>query len=214
MSIKAVIFDFDGTIIDTETVWVEIYQELTKEKFAIDVPLEEFVKCIGTSDDAIFKYIELHTGSKVNREEINKLAHERFFDKKRILNVREGVKEKLDEAKELGIEIGLASSSSRKWVEDFLRQFELWDYFSVVMTKEDVDKVKPDPALYLKALAALQVEPHEALAIEDSANGALAAVEAGMNCIVIPNQVTAALAFHEKVIRSESFTDFSYETII
>jgi putative hydrolase of the HAD superfamily len=213
MTIKAVIFDFDGTIIDTETIWVEIFQELTKEKFAINVPLEELVKCIGTTDDAMFKYIEQQTGSKVNREEIKKLAHERFMEKKSILNVREGVKEKLDEAKEIGIEIGLASSSSREWVEGFLRQFELWDYFSVVMTKEDVAKVKPDPALYLKALEALQVEPYEALAIEDSANGALAAVEAGMNCIVIPNQVTASLTFHEKVIRSESFTDFSYETI-
>lgn len=211
MTIKAVIFDFDGTIIDTETIWVEVYQEILKETYELEFPLEEFAKYIGTTDKAFFDYIESQIPMKIVPEEIQRAATERFLVKQGILEVREGVKEKLDEAKELGYKIGLASSSSREWVEGFLRQFELWDYFSVIKTSEDVAKVKPDPALYIQALADLQVEPHEALAIEDSLNGALAAIEAGMECIVIPNQVTAFLNFHEKVIRSESFFDFSFE---
>ncbi|MFJ5716126.1 HAD family hydrolase [Neobacillus sp. NPDC093127] len=211
--IKAVIFDFDGTIIDTETIWFEVYQEILKETYEIELPLEEFAKSIGTTDEEFFQYIENQTGMKIDQENIEKLATERFLAKKGILAVREGVKEKLDEAKELGLKIGLASSSSREWVEGFLRQFELWEYFSVIKTKEDVTKVKPDPALYIKALAELQVEPQEALAIEDSLNGALAAIEAGMECVVIPNQVTSFLTFHEKTIRSETFFDFSFEQI-
>ncbi|WML38374.1 HAD family hydrolase [Neobacillus sp. OS1-2] len=213
MKIKAVIFDFDGTIIDTETIWFHVFQELLEEKFKLDLPLEEFAKSIGTTDDEFFQYIENQTGMKMNLNEINTLAKERFLEKKGILEVREGVKEKLDEAKGLGYKIGLASSSSREWVEGFLRQFELWEYFSVIKTSEDVEKVKPDPELYLKALEELQVEPQEALAIEDSVNGALAAIEAGMTCIVIPNQVTAFLTFHEKAMRSETFADFSFEQI-
>lgn len=212
MTIKAVIFDFDGTIIDTETIWFEVYKEVFKEKFNVELPLEEFVKVIGTTDEVLYQYIENQVRKKIKPREINELANQRFLHKKGILEVREGVKEKLDEAKELGLKIGLASSSSREWVEGFLRQFNLWSYFSVIKTKEDVTKVKPDPALYIKALEELEVEPQEALAIEDSANGAMAAVEAGMKCIVIPNQVTAFLTFHEKVMRSESFIDFSFNT--
>ena len=214
MPIKAVIFDFDGTIIDTETIWFQVFEELLKEKFNIDLPLEEFAKSIGTTDEAFFQYIEAQTGMKIDEKEINQLARERFLEKREILEVREGVVEKLEEAKELGYRIGLASSSSREWVERFLRQFNLWEYFSVVKTREDVVKVKPDPALYLKALEDMQVEPHDALAIEDSLNGAMAAIEAGMKCIVIPNQVTSFLTFHEKTIRSESFGDFSFKQII
>jgi len=214
MPIKAVIFDFDGTIIDTETIWFQVFEELLKEKFNIDLPLEEFAKSIGTTDEAFFQYIEAQTGMKIDEKEINQLARERFLEKREILEVREGVVEKLEEAKELGYRIGLASSSSREWVEGFLRQFNLWEYFSVVKTREDVVKVKPDPALYLKALEDMQVEPHDALAIEDSLNGAMAAIEAGMKCIVIPNQVTSFLTFHEKTIRSESFGDFSFKQII
>ncbi|WP_066069641.1 HAD family hydrolase [Neobacillus soli] len=210
---KAVIFDFDGTIIDTETIWFHVFKELVKEEFEIDLPLEEFAKSIGTTDEVFFQYIEIQTGMKIDPQEINQLANERFLEKRGILEIREGVKEKLDEAKDLGYKIGLASSSSREWVEGFLRQFELWDYFSVIKTSEDVDKVKPDPTLYLKALEALQVEPHEALAIEDSLNGAAAAIDAGIKCIVIPNQVTAFLNFHEKTIRSETFGDFSFKQI-
>lgn len=214
MAIKAVIFDFDGTIIDTETIWYQVFEELLKETFNIELPLKEFAKCIGTTDEGLFQYIEAQTGLKVDSKKINKLAHERFLEKKGVLEVREGVVEKLEEAKELRLMIGLASSSSREWVEGFLRQFQLWEYFSVIKTREDVVKVKPDPALYLKALEELQVEPQEALAIEDSLNGALAAIEAGMRCIVIPNQVTSFLTFHEKTIRSESFVDFSLKQII
>ena len=214
MGIKAVIFDFDGTIIDTETIWFEVYRELLQDKFSLELPLEEFAKCIGTTDEGFFQYLEAQTGTKIDVNELKQLAHVRFLDKKGILEVREGVVEKLEEAKELGYRIGLASSSSREWVEGFLRQFELWDYFSVIKTSEDVVKVKPDPALYLKALEALQVEPQEALAIEDSLNGAIAAIEAGIKCIVIPNQVTAFLTFHKETIRSESFADFNFKQII
>jgi putative hydrolase of the HAD superfamily len=209
MTIKAVIFDFDGTIIDTETIWFQVFKEVLQEKYNFELPLEEFAKVIGTSDGGLYQYIEQQTGLKNVKPEIKELADHLFLEKKGILEVREGVIEKLEEAKELGFLIGLASSSSREWVEGFLRQFELWDYFSVVKTREDVAKVKPDPALYLRALEELGVEPQEALAIEDSLNGAMAAVEAGMKCIVIPNQVTSFLKFHEKTIRSESFAEFT-----
>ncbi|GHI00667.1 HAD family hydrolase [Neobacillus kokaensis] len=210
---KAVIFDFDGTIIDTETTWFHVYKDLLKENYHIDLPLEEFAKSIGTTDEGFYQYIELTTGMKIEPQNINKLANELFLEKRSTLSIRPGVKRKLAEAKELGYLIGLASSSSREWVEGFLRQFELWDYFFVTKTCEDVEKVKPNPALYVRALEELKVEPQQAIAIEDSVNGAYAAINAGMKCIVVPNQVTSFLRFPEKTFRFESFDEFNFEQI-
>ncbi len=211
MTIKTVIFDFDGTIIDTETIWYHVFKEVLLERYDMELPLEEFAKVIGTTDESLQQYIQMQTGAEVDWQEIRRLTHEQFSGRLATLAVREGVKEKLDEAKQLGFQLGLASSSDRKWVEGFLKDFALWDYFSVVKTKEDVKKVKPDPALYVKALEELRVEPEEAVAIEDSVNGSIAAINAGMKCIVIPNEVTSFLTFPEKTYRVESFGDFSFE---
>ncbi|WP_420800258.1 HAD family hydrolase [Neobacillus terrae] len=208
---KAIIFDFDGTIVDTESVWYELYREILFEEYSLELPLEEFSKCIGTTDEVLYAYIQEGTGKKVDRNKLEEAVKHRFSGKKEMLEVREGVLEKIKEAEDLGLKMALASSSSREWVDSFLEQFNLKSYFSVIKTREDVEKVKPDPSLYLKALEELGVEPFEALAIEDSANGVLAAVSAGMHCAVIPNQVTAQLKFHEKAVRSEHFRDLSFK---
>lgn len=209
--IKAVIFDFDGTLVDTESIWYQVYKEILFEEYSLELPLEQFSKCIGTTDEVLYAYIQEGTGKKVDRNKLEEAVKQRFFGQKEMLEVREGVLEKIKEAEEQGLKIALASSSSREWVDGFLEQFKLKSYFSVIKTREDVEKVKPDPALYLKALQDLEVEPFEALAIEDSANGALAAISAGMYCAVIPNQVTAQLEFHEKAVRSEHFKDLSFK---
>ncbi|MGJ7911815.1 HAD family hydrolase [Neobacillus sp. LXY-1] len=210
---KAVIFDFDGTIVDTESMWFEGFKELLDERFQIELPLDIFAKCVGTTDETLFQYIESQTGTAVNPQELSQTVRDRFSEKLTKLELREGVRELLEEIKQLGYVIGLASSSSKEWVERFLIQFELMDYFSVIKTKEDVLRVKPDPALYQKALEELQIEPAEAVAIEDSVNGSMAAIDAGMKCVVIPNQVTSFLNFHEKTIRFESFADFNFSKI-
>ncbi|WP_462408709.1 HAD family hydrolase [Neobacillus sp. Marseille-QA0830] len=211
--LEAVIFDFDGTIVDTETVWYDVYKEVLHHQYGIELPLEVFAKVIGTTDEVLFKFIEDQASTEINKQEIESMVHERFQEKKSDLEVRVGVRDRLQEAKELGLKLGVASSSSRAWVEGYLRQFGLWNYFSVIKTKEDVARVKPDPALYLKALQDMQVEPSRSLAIEDSVNGSIAAIEAGMKCLVVPNQVTSFLSFHEKTVRFESFSDFDFNRL-
>jgi putative hydrolase of the HAD superfamily len=109
--------------------------------------------------------------------------------------IRQGVLKYLKAAKEAGLKIGLATSSHMEWVEKFMNQLGIADYFDCYRTADDVENVKPDPELYLQALDHLGVDASEAIAIEDSPNGARAAVKAGIPTVVIKNEITKQLPF-------------------
>ena len=209
--IKAVIFDFDGTIIDTETAWFEIYRTLLKEDHQFDLTLEEFVKIVGTTNETLFDFIDQSLESPLDRNGFTEKAREHFLKIKDGLVLRDGFLEILESIKDSGVQLALASSSTRDWVVGFLNQHGLTDYFPVIFTAEDVEEVKPNPALYVKTLEALGIEPDEAVAVEDSVNGSLAAVGAGMHCLIIPNDVTKSLIFHEKTKLIESYADFDLD---
>ncbi len=106
-----------------------------------------------------------------------------------------GVKSLLDQARVLGLKIGLATSSSGSWTHRHLKRLGIADYFSSIQSSDNVLRVKPDPALYRQSLERLGVEPKEAIAIEDSFNGSLAAKKAGLYCIAVPNAVTKQMPF-------------------
>jgi HAD superfamily hydrolase (TIGR01509 family) len=194
---KALIFDFDGTILDTEvpdfTSWKEMYEE-----HGAVLPLEIWGPLVGTSGDSFnpYLYLEQCIGKNVEHENIRVRRRKRYDEMVEQQTVLPGIEELLKEAKEAGLKIGLASSSSREWVVGHLTRLKLLDYFDCIRTSDDVAKVKPDPELYLSALKALGVSAGEAIAIEDSPNGAQAAKRAGIYCIVIPNEVTKYLTFN------------------
>ncbi|MBT2690698.1 HAD family hydrolase [Bacillus sp. ISL-47] len=212
--IKAVIFDFDGTIVDTESLWFEVFKAVLSEDYGFDLKLEEFAKCIGTTDDILFDYLDSMHGISIDRNSVQEKTEKVFQSQREILTLREGVQELIEKFAERGLQLGVASSSGREWVLHFLKEFGIESYFPVIKTKEDVEKVKPDPALYIKALEEMGVKPEEAIAIEDSANGSIAAIKAGMSCVAVPNDVTAFLAFHEKVLRYKTFSETSFEELI
>jgi HAD superfamily hydrolase (TIGR01509 family) len=97
------------------------------------------------------------------------------------------------EATHLGIQLAVASSSSRAWVSGHLTRLALSQHFLCIKCRDDVLQAKPDPALYQAALAALGVQPEEAIALEDSPNGILAAKRAGLFCVAVPNLLTRQL---------------------
>jgi putative hydrolase of the HAD superfamily len=211
--IKAAIFDFDGTIIDTETMWYDIFTEVLLRDYDFQLSLEEFVKCVGISDTILYDYIEKELGDRVDIKALRNVIQERHHQIKDSLEVREGILDMLESFKQKGFKIGLASSSTLEWVQPFLERFEIAHYFETIKTKDDVKKVKPDPELYFKALEDLGVQPEEAVAIEDSVNGSNAAIAAGMTCIVIPNLVTAHLTFHEKCKVYEKVSELALEDL-
>ena len=195
--LKALVFDFDGLILDTETpeflAWSDIYQ-----RHGVSLDPAAWGVGVGTWDafDPV-THLEGLTGRPVTAEELRREQRERCLALIAAEQPLPGVRELLDGARERGLKLAVASSSGREWVEGHLRALGLLDRFQCVRTRDDVARVKPDPELYLAAAACLGVEPGECVAFEDSPNGARAALAAGMRLAVIPNGITRDLAFPE-----------------
>jgi putative hydrolase of the HAD superfamily len=202
---KAIIFDFDGTIIDTESVWYEQSKQLLLEEYGFELELEVFAGFIGTHEHGINNYYMKSVGESFNLVHFNQQLNERVNEHVQTLEAREGFSTLFEKAREIGMKIGLATSSGRKWIEPFLEKFGLLNDFDAICTRDEVSRVKPDPELYELAIKKLNVNPSEAIAIEDSVNGSLAAMGAGLSCIVIPNPVTSHSTFHVDVIKHHDF---------
>ena len=205
---KALIFDFDGLIVDTETViyesWAEIY-----EKNGQILELNTYKNCVGSDFEKFHPGIELEkrTGKKFNWATIDaereKLIRKRLEQQKE----RTGIRHFIECAKSKDLDLAIASSSSRNWVLGWIEKLELREYFSAFANRDDVQKIKPDPELFLTAANLLGIHPREALILEDSENGLKAATAAGIPCAIITNPITAGGDFSEAVIVAESFTD-------
>ncbi|MDB4948995.1 MAG: yhcW [Gemmatimonadetes bacterium] len=206
--IEAVVFDFDGLVFDSETHEYDVVREIFREHGA-ELPLEVWGRCVGRASGWFdpFAHLEDCIGRPVDREALAALRHERFHARIQGQGPLPGVEATIDAARAHGLRVGLASSGTRRWVHGQLERLGLLHRFDAVRVREDVREVKPDPELYLSVLAALGVEPANAVAFEDSPNGALAARRAGMRCVVIPNAVTAGLEFGDTDLRLESMLD-------
>jgi HAD superfamily hydrolase (TIGR01509 family) len=206
--LKAVIFDLDGTILDTETPEFVSWQEAYA---ALGVSLDPAVwsQAIGSSDSGWDPYVHLETliGAPVDRASIRSARRTRFDELMTSAQARDGIVAWLDEARELGLTVAIASSSGATWVSRFLDALALRDRFDVLATRDRVARSKPDPELYLLALSELGVHAAEALAVEDSPNGVAAAKAAGLFCVAVPNPLTAGLALNAADVVLDSLAD-------
>ena len=204
---KLVIFDFDGTIIDTETAWYYIYRDVLQHEYQFKLELEHFLKIVGTTDDMLFDFLDKSMSNTLDRVLFNQQIEKHFSLHRKNLSLREGVIELIEKLTESGVQLAIASSSTKEWVMGFLEEYNLFSHFSTVKTKDDVKMVKPDPSLYLEVLKDHSITPKDAVAIEDSVYGSLAAIRAGIKCIVVPNMITKTLNFPEEVTHFDSFMD-------
>ncbi|MFD1737507.1 HAD family hydrolase [Bacillus salitolerans] len=211
---KAIVFDFDGLVVDTESVWFEVFQEVMRSEYEFDFKIEDFSICIGTSDDFLFERLSHLADRELDRSLIKEKTRELYETKMIELSIRDGVIDYLETAKRLGLKIGLASSSSKAWVEGLLNRFQIREYFEVIKTSDDVKRVKPDPELYLQAIQGLGVLCHEAVAFEDSKNGLIAAKEAGLFCVIVPNPVTSLLDFNGHLYRLSSMAEIGLNELL
>jgi HAD superfamily hydrolase (TIGR01509 family) len=197
-TIRALVFDFDGLILDTESAafraWSEEYAA-----HGLDLPLERWIGCVGTDHSAFDPYrdLEQNLGRALDRGDMRQRLRDRQLAIVAGMPPRPGVLDVLDRASALGLRVGMASSSDRSWLELHLRRLDLAARFPVIASRDDVERVKPNPALYVQAIAKLGVAPSEALAFEDSLPGIRAAKSAGLRCVAIPNEITTGMALHE-----------------
>ena len=192
---KALIFDFDGLIIDTETPdfvsWQEIYASM-----GVSLDVEKWGLIIGSISGAHFDpctNLQELVGKAVDCASIR--GERRAQDWALLLAqpVLPGVMAYLEEAKRIGLRIAIASSSPHSWVDTHLERVGLLHYFDAVICADDVENVKPAPDLFLTALQRLGVNPEEAIIFEDSPNGILAANRAGVYVVAVPNLITRQL---------------------
>ncbi|MBB3112742.1 HAD superfamily hydrolase (TIGR01509 family) [Paenibacillus phyllosphaerae] len=206
--IRAIVFDFDGLIFDTETPEFRSFQEMyTEHGHTLDVQI--WGQWVGTDGSAFNPYDHLETccGRSLDREALRSMRRAKYEQFVAEEQLRPGVVEYLHAAKEMGLKIGLASSSTREWVMKYLDRFDLTGHFDCIRVRDDVAKVKPDPELYLQVIEAFGIAPHEAIAFEDSPNGARAAKQAGLYCVTIPNDVTRELPFGPYDLRLQSMAE-------
>ena len=213
--IRALVFDFDGLIIDTETPifqsWQEIYQA-----HGCRLSFDDWSKIIGTADDLFDPFDELvrQSGQSLDRATIKAQQRQREIEMILTRPVSPGIAEYLADSRPRGLKIGLASSSTRKWVTGHLFRLGLLAYFDTIQAREDVPRTKPDPALYQQAVQALGVSPSQAVAFEDSPNGILAARRAGLFCVAVPNPLTRRLDFNQADLCISSLAEMPLEKLL
>ena len=210
MAICALILDFDGLILDTEspmrTSWLEIFEE-----YGLIVSEEQWASLLGTSADPPEAYdlMEEHLGERLDRVALHDRRMSRELQLLEFETVLPGVRKLISDARSAGLGLAVASSSERTWVEGLLKQHDLIEPFDAIVCAEDVAHTKPFPDLFLKALEYLEVQPNEAIVFEDSQQGVKAAKSAGIFCVAVPNKVTRCLAFEEADLVVSSIEDYS-----
>jgi HAD superfamily hydrolase (TIGR01509 family) len=208
--IRALVFDFDGLILETEgpifASWQELYQA-----YGCVLTFEDWSRIIGTADPLFepLQNLEHLTGRKLAEEPRVAKRDRREQELIAAADLQPGVHDYLAGARQLGLKVGLASSSPCSWVVGHLEQRGLLAYFDIIKASDDVRRTKPDPELYLAALAGLGVRPHEAIALEDSPNGIRAAKRAGMYCLAVPTRMTASMDTSEADLQVASLEELS-----
>jgi HAD superfamily hydrolase (TIGR01509 family) len=198
-AISALLYDFDGLILDTETPKFEAWSEIYRENGA-SLALEFWARCLGTSDKAFdpIQHLQTLTGRFFDRAALQANFNSRVQEKMIQAEPLPGVTALIEYARHIDLALGIASSSPRAWVFDHLDRMKLTAYFDCILCKEDTPRVKPDPDLYLLLMQRLVVT-ERSVAFEDSPNGIASAKAAGVYCIGVPN----ALSLHLDLSRAD-----------
>lgn len=210
--IDALVLDFDGVIVDTETPMFHAWRHTYEQFDAAPIEHVEWCASLGLNEsdprclDPLARLLA-HVGDDVTENQIQSV---RRAERDRLLAISPsaaGLDELLDQALELGIPVAIASSSPRHWIDRHLVPLGLAQRFSVLSCAGAGVPGKPDPTVYRNACNQLGVEPIHALAVEDSPHGVAAAKSAGLTCIAVPTPVSESLDFSHADAVVETLAD-------
>ena len=192
---RALIFDFDGLIVDTESASLTAWEGVLAG-YGLAMPGALWRSVIGgrSTIATILAHLEQHIGP-FDPEPVVRRWSEANLALVAAQPLRAGVADYLSAGVAAGLRLGVASSAGGDWVASQLRRVGVRDYFDVLSTCDGRRPPKPAPDVYLVALETLGVAAREAIAFEDSPNGVSAAKAAGLYCVAVPNTVTESLSF-------------------
>lgn len=216
--LKALLFDFDGLILDTETPEYLAWQDIYREQ-GFELPHEEWGRIIGgygLSDFDAAEHLSRLTQGRLDSASLRSRHQLESFSVIERASVLPGVMDMVHAAKRHGLKLAIASSSRHDWVDAHAKRLGILQLFDRVICADDVGagRTKPNPDLFLLALDQLQVQKNEAVVFEDSPNGVLAARRAGIFVVAVPNPVTARLKIEGADMVVKSFSDLPFSVLL
>jgi HAD superfamily hydrolase (TIGR01509 family) len=213
--IHGVIFDFDGLILETEEPTFKSWQEIYRS-FGFPLLFATFASMVGTTRGDFNPYEDLQrlVGRAIEWDKVEpqrRSIENEFIEAQPILP---GADTYLQDARRLGLKVGLASNSPQDWVTRHLTRIGLVGYFDFMSTSDKSQHLKPHPELYLSALRGLDMQADEAFALEDSPLGIRSAKGAGLFCVAVPNVLTRRLDLTQADFKLDSLTDMPLEELL
>jgi HAD superfamily hydrolase (TIGR01509 family) len=215
VAIRALLFDFDGLILDTETAsragWQWLYREHGHE-----LPQDKWATIVGTTGVwSPMDHLEELVGEPLERDALNERRYAHEISLIEAEELRPGIADYIDAASRLGLKRAIVSSASRRWIDMHLARLERavgWD--AIITADRDNARAKPNPTMYLEALDVLDVSANEAVVFEDSPNGVKAARAAGIFVVAIPNNVTRDFGLDDADLVVDSLADLPPDDLL
>ena len=214
MRYEAILLDFDGLILDTETPLLEEWR-IVYGRWGLSLGLELWQHGVGTKDGFDpCAHLAALTGNAFDPVALRREVQTRYRRRCDAQPLLPGVEAVLREARTMGLGTAVASSAPETWVEGWLVRHGIRPLFDCVCAREHVDRVKPAPDLFLLAASKLGVSPASCVVLEDSPNGVKAARAAGMRCVVVPNDVTRPLRLPDPDLVVDSLAGQTLTTLL